>query len=397
MRVCWIAALLAAWALALAAPACANRIALTIGNDDYQNIESLQKAHADAKAYADALREKGFEVREGYDLTRAKLNAAIANFVAAIGPGDTAVFVYSGHGWSDGTQNYLIGVDAPKEASEDELAGETIPIRNGVDGVLDRIERKGATLRVAIIDACRDNPFTPPQGHKGYSQQRGFAPMTQPPQGTFVVFSASPGQSALDRLSEGDPDPNGVFTRVFVPLLRADVNLQDAVKGAQAKVLELARSVDHDQLPAYWDEVVGTACLADRCGKEETALNVSQTPGSQMTNLRPVALSPGIDPRDVVTGFYLALAVADGDSAASFILPSRRYGPFAPDAMSRFYGSLDQRLRLLSVAALGNGVFEARYVFRARGGHVCNGVAIVTTSSSSGEPLIESIQAPSGC
>jgi hypothetical protein len=260
-----IVMVLAAWTLALAAPAHAKRLALTIGNDDYQSIEKLHKARADANAYADALREKGFEVREGYDLTRAKFNAAIANFVAAIQPGDTAVFVYSGHGWSDGTQNYLIGVDAPKQASEDELAGETIPIRNGADGVLDRIEHKGATLRVAIIDACRDNPFTPPLGHRGYAEPRGFAPMSPTPQGTFVVFSASPGQSALDRLSEGDPDRNGVFTRVFVPLLRADASLQDAIKRAQKKVLELARSVDHDQRPAYWDEVVGTACLSTAC------------------------------------------------------------------------------------------------------------------------------------
>ena len=234
-------ALVAAAALVLAAPAYANRIALVVGNDDYQSIEKLQKARADAKAYADALREKGFDVREGYDLSRAKFNAAIAGFVAAIEPGDMAVFVYSGHGWSDGTQNYLIGVDAPKQASEDELAGETIPIRNGADGVLDRIERKGATLRVVIIDACRDNPFTPLAGHRGYGQSRGFAPMTPPPQGTFVVFSASPGQSALDRLGAGDPDPNGVFSRVFVPLLRTDASLQDAVKSAQEKVVELAR------------------------------------------------------------------------------------------------------------------------------------------------------------
>ena len=238
-------------------------------------------------------------MREGYDLTRAKFNAAIASFVASIEPGDTAVFVYSGHGWSDGTQNYLIGVDAPRQASEDELAGETIPIRNGVDGVLDRIERKGAALRVAIIDACRDNPFTPSPGHKGYLQTRGFAPMTQPPQGTFVIFSASPGQSALDRLSEGDPDSNGVFTRVFVPLLRADVSLQDAVKGAQEKVLELARSVDHDQLPAYWDEVVGTACLSKACkpigasgASHENLASVSDSTTSAKPSPPPVAPPP---------------------------------------------------------------------------------------------------------
>ena len=219
-----IAALLA-W-LCVAAPALAeNRVALVIGNDAYMHIASLEKAKSDAKAYAEALREKGFSVREGYDLNFVQLNAAVASFAASIAPGDTAVFVYSGHGWSDGTQNYLVSIDAPASASEDELAGVTTPIRNGVNGVLDRIERKGATLRVAIIDACRDNPFAPPTGSKGYSFGRGLAPMAQPPQGTFVVFSASAGQSALDRLSAADADPNSVFTRVFLPLLASDISL----------------------------------------------------------------------------------------------------------------------------------------------------------------------------
>jgi hypothetical protein len=272
-----LAAVLAA-TLAGCAPAVAeNRLALVIGDDAYQHIAPLEKAKADAKAYAEALRDKGFRVREGYDLSFMQLNGAIASFVDSIQPGDTAVFVYSGHGWSDGTQNYLVSVDAPASASEDELAGETTPIRNGVNGVLDRIERKGAGLRVAIIDACRDNPFTPPPGQKGYSFARGLAPMAQPPQGTFVVFSASAGQTALDRLSAADADPNSVFTRVFLPLLRSDVSLQEAVKASQEKVVALARAADHDQKPSYWDEVVGPACLGE-CRTTSPLPPVSATP-----------------------------------------------------------------------------------------------------------------------
>ena len=261
----FIFALLFAWVCCVSSALAENRLALVIGNDAYQNIEPLQKARADARAYATVLRDKGFAVQEGYDLSYGGFNQAVAHFVAAIQPGDTAVFVYSGHGWSDGSQNYLVSIDAPASASEDELAGATIPIRNGVTGVLDRIERKGANLRVAILDACRDNPFRPAAGQKGFPVSRGFAPLAQLPQGTFVVFSASEGESALDRLSEGDEDPNSVFARVFLPRLRADISLQEAVKGAQAEVVALARSVHHEQKPAYWDEVVGPACLTGEC------------------------------------------------------------------------------------------------------------------------------------
>ena len=55
----WIVVLLA-W-LCLATQALAeNRLALVIGNDDYQHIDKLQKAEADAKAYASVLRRRGF-------------------------------------------------------------------------------------------------------------------------------------------------------------------------------------------------------------------------------------------------------------------------------------------------------------------------------------------------
>jgi hypothetical protein len=78
----------------------------------------LRKARADAKSYADLLREKGFSVEDRYDLGFVDMQGAVAEFVEKIEPGDAAVFVYSGHGWSDGSHNYLVGVDAPERASQ---------------------------------------------------------------------------------------------------------------------------------------------------------------------------------------------------------------------------------------------------------------------------------------
>src|SRR5262249_10920567 len=77
--------------------------------------------------------------------------------------------------------------------------------------------------------------------------------------------SAGTGQTALDALSNSDPDPNSVFTRVFIPLLKSKLPLQDATKQAQSQVVALARTIDHDQQPAYYDEVIGAACLSGDC------------------------------------------------------------------------------------------------------------------------------------
>jgi hypothetical protein len=240
-----------------------NRLALVIGNEGYQHIAALQKAKADAKGYADLLREKGYSVQEGYDLGFMEMLGAVARFAKKIQPGDTAVFVYSGHGWSDGTTNYVVGVDAPASEGQEVLSSVSVPIRNGLNGVLDNFTRKGAGLKVAIIDACRDNPFQPPSGERGYGLERGLRP--QSIEGSFVIYSAGEGQAAMDRLSEADADPNSVFTRTLLPLLRADLPLTEAIKASQEKTHALAASADHNQMPAYYDEVLGRACLSAVC------------------------------------------------------------------------------------------------------------------------------------
>ena len=103
----FIAGLLA-WLCVAGSALAEKRLALVIGNDAYQHIDALQKARADAKSYADLLREKRFSVEDRYDLGFIDMQGAVAEFVEKIEPGDTAVFVYSGQGWSDGAHNYLV-------------------------------------------------------------------------------------------------------------------------------------------------------------------------------------------------------------------------------------------------------------------------------------------------
>lgn len=77
--------------------------------------------------------------------------------------------------------------------------------------MLDDIQDSKAKFALAIIDACRDNPFKTAGRTIG---GRGLA-ATSAASGQMIIFSAGAGQQALDRLNDNDKDPNGLFTRIF--------------------------------------------------------------------------------------------------------------------------------------------------------------------------------------
>ena len=84
-----------------------------------------------------------------------------------------------------------------------------------------------------------------------------------PAEGMFVLFSAGQGQSALDRLSDTDENPNSVFTRTLLKELEEPgLSMVQVAKRTQAQVKELAAKVDHVQVPAYYDQIVGDLYLA---------------------------------------------------------------------------------------------------------------------------------------
>jgi len=264
----------------MAMPAAAERYALVIGNGAYDELEDLRNTHADAKAYRDAFKSMGFETMFFTDLDLNAALGALDGLIGRVRPGDEVAFVYSGHGWSDGQINYLIPTDAPKQASDRMLKRSSIALRDGRSGVLDELERAGVRLTVAVIDACRDNPFDPAEGTRSASMARGLAPISAP-QGTFVIFSAGARQQALDRLPDDPPDERlSVFTRVFLPRLTSGVSLEDAISEAQVETAKLAlRFNGHQQHPAYYDQTLGETCLLDNCDKPtQTALVVPDTP-----------------------------------------------------------------------------------------------------------------------
>ncbi len=120
--------------------------------------------------------------------------------------------------------------------------------------LLDDMSEKNAKFTLALIDACRDNPF-PRRGRA--IGGRGLAPTTAA-SGQMIIFSAGSGQQALDRVGPSDKNPNGLFTRILLEEMYAPgTRVDNVVREVRKKVVETARSVGHEQVPAIYDQVVG--------------------------------------------------------------------------------------------------------------------------------------------
>ena len=232
----------------------ARRVALVIGNDAYQELDHLQKAVNDARAVSAALTQLGFDVIRVEDATRRTMAQKIVEFSAKVGRGDTAFFFYSGHGVEIRGINYLLAVDTPgaNDGQEALITAEGIP----ADTIIEQLQERGAKVSMLVLDACRENPFKK-TGARGLGATRGLAQITTP-EGVFVLYSAGVGQTALDRVSDTDPNPNSVFTRTFAHVLTSPgMSVQEMAKTTQLEVRKLAATVNHPQMPAYYDQILG--------------------------------------------------------------------------------------------------------------------------------------------
>ena len=246
----------------IAGPAQAEkRVALAIGIDVYDNLpahEQLKKAVNDAKAMAAALRELGFEATVEENVARLAFTRAWQRFLNRLEPGDTAALFFAGHGVEIGGLNYLLPRDVPKvELREDRVLAEA-SIR--FNSLMDDLRDKKVRVALFIVDACRDNPFRDGRG-RSVGGTRGLA-RVEPAKGSFVMYSAGAGERALDRLSDADGDPNSLYTRALLPILALPgLSLPDIATRVRRQVVEVARTVRHEQTPAYYDELLGDFVL----------------------------------------------------------------------------------------------------------------------------------------
>ena len=252
--------------------ALAKRVALVIGNDDYEHVADLKKAVNDGRTISELLEKVGYDVVFATNVSRRGFNRNLQKAVSKLEAGDEALFFFAGHGVEIDGRNYLLPTDIPsaQPGQESLVKGEAI----AVDDVLEELQGRKPSVSVLILDACRDNPF------KAYGRSvggtRGFARIAAP-SGTFIMYSAGVGQTALDRLSDDDPNPNSVYTRTLVPLLaRPGYSLPNIAREVRRQVERLAGTMQHLQRPAYYDELTGDYYLVAPKEKQDRPSDIKE-------------------------------------------------------------------------------------------------------------------------
>ena len=242
--------LLITFVLLTVLPVQAARQALVIGNDNYTSVSKLQKAGNDATAMARELKAAGFAVQLHRDLNYRGMVRTVETFTAGVKGGDEVVVFFAGHGVQMKNGAYLLPTDieATTESEVEKTAYE-------LNALTEKLSDAKAAFSLVMVDACRNNPLKTKDRTLGNT--RGLNAI-EPPKGQMVVYSASKGQTALDRLSDKDMNPNSVFTREFIARMkRPGVRIEDLVREVQDAVEALAGTVKHEQRPALYNEARG--------------------------------------------------------------------------------------------------------------------------------------------
>ena len=97
-----------------------RRLALIIGNDNYQSNNKLSYSHNNASDLKAILEQIQFEVTLLLDVKEELLNN-IANFATGVKDGDLIFFYFAGHSYQIDGENYLISTDDGRIQTEADI------------------------------------------------------------------------------------------------------------------------------------------------------------------------------------------------------------------------------------------------------------------------------------
>ena len=192
-----------------------RRIALAIGNSNYESVPKLPNPSRDAISMGQMFRDAGFDsVEVIINAGNQELKRALRKFASNADQADVAIIYYAGHGLEIGGINYLIPIDA-KLASDVDAEDEAVRL----DRVISSAD--GASkLRVIILDACRDNPFPSLMRRNkanGRAVSSGLGKAEPSSTDTLIAYAAKAGSTADDGDGQHSPFTTAILRNLTIP------------------------------------------------------------------------------------------------------------------------------------------------------------------------------------
>jgi uncharacterized caspase-like protein len=185
-----------------------KRVALIVGNGAYERADKLANPVTDARRMREALQKLGFQVVYGENLDQQSLRRTIGRFADAVQDADVALVYFAGHGATFGDVPYVVPVDA-QFASLGEVPYELVPVETLIGEL-----RRAKGLRIAILDACRDDAAERELKRvaaRGGEISRGLARVRNP-EGLILAYATQ----YLATAADGDPNGDSSFTSALL-------------------------------------------------------------------------------------------------------------------------------------------------------------------------------------
>jgi parallel beta-helix repeat protein len=192
----------------------AQRVALVIGNSEYEHTTTLVNPQNDAADFGKKLQELGFTVITKLNTNKSDLELALKDFRREANGSEIAMVFYAGHGIAVDGVTRIVPVDAKLSAAGD-VDFETVPLP-----LIERALDGSTGLRLVILDACRDNPFVGQMAASGGGKRsisRGLAAVEPNRADTMIWYAAKDGATAADGDGRNSPFTKALLDNIETP------------------------------------------------------------------------------------------------------------------------------------------------------------------------------------
>jgi formylglycine-generating enzyme required for sulfatase activity/uncharacterized caspase-like protein len=251
-----------------------RRVALVVGNGQYAATTPLPNPVRDAELLSASLQRVGFEVQTLRNAPKAQMERELLQFARRAQGASVALVYFAGHGLQMEGRNYVLPVDVKLE---DDMAVSLESIE------LNQLLRvvQGASTRLVVLDACRNNPFAARMRMTGATRSisRGLARVDTATRGTLIAFSTSPDDVAADGSGQHSPFAQSLAKHITQPGLE----IRQVFTRVRADVLA---QTGERQIPWENSSLLGDLYLAGAAG-------------NPMATVVPERVQPGLDLSDL--------------------------------------------------------------------------------------------------